>query len=179
MISRDVLNRLRAGASEGRFVERNLILPVSCQPKCVACFERRSINAHRGIVMFESDQSMAGFLWFAQEIRASVGKALGARFWRGLGLGVILVSPEDPKAADLVPTIDTVATETTVIQWLIHASTTSERIAAAHTWCRTMTTGIFERICGEANPDGSSVDVVGARPSGAWASMFKAAGFRV
>ena len=173
MTAQELLDRLRAEPSFGRFIERDLLLPSQLGIRWSGCLERKTFNIHRAVVLLDAGNSIPEIAPFVEQVRVSVDIALRARFWRGLGVGLVLFSPQEVVSADLEPATDTIATKTTIVQWLIHISSATNHIAAAHTWCATTTTAIFNFIIALDGAGGSKTRAVVAKPNEKWKWLYR------
>ncbi len=173
MAAQELFERLKTDPSFGRFVERNLLLPAQLGVRWSGCLEWKTLNMHRAVVLMETNDRIPDIASFVEQVRASLGAALRARFWRGLGLGLVLFSPEEVASADLKAATDSIATKTTIVEWVIHISSASNRVAAAHTWCATSITDVFSFIVAMDGAGGSNTRPVIAKPNEPWSWLYR------
>jgi hypothetical protein len=109
--------------------------------------EHRTINRHRAICVLELARTNAHFDTLIEEIRKALHRSLVARFWRGLGIGLVIFSPELIEQ-DAVGKAVYSASEvvTTLIQWIINVSRESAHAIVGHTFGQTSTTPMVNAI---------------------------------
>ena len=59
---------------------------------CYGGIEFKTFNLHRAVCVFEIDKTEIQFEPFIELLRKELHTSLKARFWRGLGLGLIVFS---------------------------------------------------------------------------------------
>ena len=173
MTPQELFERLKIQPSFGRFVERDLLLPSQPGVRWSGCLEWKTLIMHRAVVLFEANDRIPAVASFVEQARASLDTALRARFWRGLGLGLVLFSPEEVASTDLKAATDSIATKTTIVQWVIHISSVSNHMAAAHTWCATSITDVFSFIVATDGAGGRNTSPVIAKPKEPWRWLYR------
>ncbi|HEX9080341.1 MAG TPA: hypothetical protein VF795_12180 [Desulfuromonadaceae bacterium] len=111
------------------------LLPVE-GVRVVGCVQKRTMNIHRAVCILTLDESAVDPELALQKARECLHKALKARFWRGLGLGVIVYSKDQLFARNLLNVVDKTADRTTILQWVANLSPAVQTLTAAYVWQR-------------------------------------------
>ena len=109
--------------------------------------ESKTINRHRAVCVFQIAGSNSYFDILVEGIRAELHRSLKASFWRGLGVGLVVFSPElieEDAVEKSVYSRSQVAT--TLIQWIINVSLESAHATIAHTFAQVSTTPMVKAI---------------------------------
>lgn len=116
----------------------------------VGCVQKRTMALHRAVCIIALDASIVDPEAALKKARRYLHKALKARFWRGLGLGVVVYSKVPLFAKSLFNMVDTTAENTTILQWVANVSPVVQTLTAAHIWTQISTPHLLDFIDGYA-----------------------------
>jgi len=123
--------------------------------RIIGCLQKKTMSIHRAVCILALDNDVADPELALNEARRYLHKALGARFWRGLGLGLVVYSEEPLFARSLFGVVDSVAQKTTVFQWVANVSPTVQTLTAALVWKQVTTHHLLDFIVGYMKLDES------------------------
>ena len=116
--------------------------------RVVGCVQKRTMMLHRAVCILALDDSVVDPELALKTARRYLHKALGARFWRGLGLGLVVYSRKPLFAKSLFNVVDNRAERTTIFQWVANVSPAMQTITAAYTWKQISTPHLLDFITG-------------------------------
>ena len=102
----------------------------------IGCVQKRTMNIHRAVCILTIDESVVDPELALKKARGYLHKALKARFWRGLGLGLVVYSNDPLFARNLFNIVDNTADKTTIFQWVANVSPSLQTLTGAYVWQR-------------------------------------------
>ncbi len=109
--------------------------------------EIKTLNLHRAVCVLEVVDTEGQIEPIIELIRKELQSSLKARFWRGLGLGLIVFSSKLMDEDKLEKSAYSAAkATTTLVQWIINVSPQSAKANVAHTFTNVSTTSMIKPI---------------------------------
>ena len=109
--------------------------------------EVKTLNLHRAVCVLEVVGTEIQIEPIIELIRKELHSSLKARFWRGLGLGLIVFSSKLIDEDKLEKSVYSASkATTTLVQWIINVSPQSAQANVAHTFTNVSTTSMIKPI---------------------------------
>ncbi len=115
--------------------------------KWLGGIEKKTLNLHRAICIFEYTGGVTSFYNDIIDTKESLHKCLRAKFWRGLGIGLIVFSKyliDDETLKKTVYSAEKVST--TIIQWIVNLPYKSNWAKVAPTLSEVSTTSMVNEM---------------------------------
>ena len=102
--------------------------------RVIGCVQKKTGGIHRAVCILTLDDAIVEPELALKKARLYLHKALKARFWRGLGLGVVVYSQAPLFAKSLFSIVANNPEKTTIYQWVANVSPSVQTLTAAYVW---------------------------------------------